>query len=263
MRALDEAGLPVDLVGGTSIGAIMGGFLALGLDHEQRMRVAHEAFVRPDLVRYTLPLISLSSAREVTAGLRRHFGDTLIEDLWLRFLCVSVDLMAGEEVVHERGSVWHATRASISLPAVFPPVVDGERMLVDGGILNNTPVDHVASRLAGGTLIAVDLDNAGDAATEISPFPPDLSGWTVLRDRLAPGRPVPHMPGPIETLLRSRSVIAARVQRDIFATTRPDLHIHPRMGSHGLVDFRTAPQFVEAGYRATLEALENAPIRVP
>lgn len=260
MRALDELGIPVDFVGGTSIGAIMGGYLARGLDHEQRMRVAVSGFTRPDLVRYTLPLVSLSSARQVTAGLRdeQQFGDMMIEDLWLRYLCVSVDLVTGDEVVHERGPLWLATRASSSLPAVFPPVVDGDRLLTDGGILNNIPVDHVAERLSGGRLIAVDLEHAAESSAATTPIPPDVSGWSVLRDRLAPWRPTPNVPGPIETLLRARSIVAARVQQGVSATTPPDVVVKPRLGQHGFVDFRTAPRFVDAGYQAAVEALEEA-----
>jgi len=104
LRAIEEAGLPIDVVGGTSIGAVMGAFYALGMDHAERVHQAMTAFTRSGwLVSPTLPLVSLSSGRRVDRLLAQHLGLGHIEDLSRRVFCVSANLTRAEEVIHERG----------------------------------------------------------------------------------------------------------------------------------------------------------------
>ena len=124
MQALDEAGVEVDAVGGTSIGAIMAGLRAMDLDHEARRERATTALVHSgNLFSPTLPVLSLSSARRVRRLLEdpRYFGDVAIEQCWLPYFCVSANLTRAETVVHDRGPMAAAVRASLSLPGVFPP----------------------------------------------------------------------------------------------------------------------------------------------
>jgi len=108
--------VPVDVIGGTSIGAVMGALYAQGLPHAERVQRALRAFTRSgSLVSPTLPLVALSSGTRVDKLLADHFGSTSIENLPLRFFCVSANLTRAEEVVHERGQLWQAVRASLSL----------------------------------------------------------------------------------------------------------------------------------------------------
>jgi len=123
IRALEEAGVPIDVVGGTSMGAVMGALLALGMDHAERVhRVTTMARKGRRLLTPTLPLVPLSSAYHVDRMLAEHLGSTPIEDLPLRFFCVSANLNRAEQVIHERGPLWPAVRASMALAGVYPPV---------------------------------------------------------------------------------------------------------------------------------------------
>lgn len=204
MRALEEAGIEVDVVGGTSIGAIMGAFFAAELNDGARVRAATRAMVdRGSVVGYTLPLVSVSSARKVSRLLRAEpaFAPG-IEDLWRPFFCVSASLNAVREVVHERGPVWRAIRSSISLPGVYPPVHRRGDLLVDGGVLNNLPVDVMATRVSAGPIIAVDLQPAAQGAPP-EPFDVSISGWKVLASRLNPFTRSIQMPGLADVVLRS------------------------------------------------------------
>jgi hypothetical protein len=158
LHALELAGVPVDVVGGTSIGAVMGALCAQGLPHAERVERALRAFTRSGpLMSPTLPLVALSSGKRVDRLLAEHFGGTSIENLPVRFFCVSANLTRAEEVIHERGELWRAIRASLSLPGIFPPVYYDGDLLVDGGALDNVPTEQMRARVGGGTVIAVDI----------------------------------------------------------------------------------------------------------
>ncbi|MGD9989185.1 patatin-like phospholipase family protein [Pseudonocardia sp.] len=255
MRALDDAGVDVDAVAGTSIGAIMAGLRAGGLDHAGRLETSVDAMVRQgSMVPATLPLVSYSSARKVTRLLRDVpvFGWD-IEDLWLPFFCISASLGHAREVVHDRGPTWRAIRASISLPGVYPPVPHEGDLLVDGGVLNNVPVDVMSAMLRGGRIVAVDLapeEAAGPAAV----FGETLSGWRVLGSRVRRRTPL-HAPALPDVLVRGLMLASSRGDRARLAENTSTVVLRPPLGAGGLLDFRNGPSLVEPAYRYTCDVL--------
>lgn len=265
MRALDEAGIPVDMVGGTSIGSIMGGFLAMGLSGEERMALAVEGFIDTRfLIGVTFPTVALSSSRKLTRLLRdaRFFGDRQIEDFWLPYFCLSANITRALPVIHDRGTAWRAVRASIAIPGILPPVCEGDEMLVDGGVLNNLPVDVMRQRLGGGRIIAVDLEPQVEMAAE-EEFHPTISGWHVLGRKLNPFRPSRRVPSLLSVMMRARGVASIRAQRDILAGAGIDLYVRPALGTYGALDFKPGRAIAEAGYRGACEALEAASFQAP
>jgi len=142
VKALREARVPIDLVGGTSMGGILGAGVAQCWSVEELKERFHAAFVEAKPLRdYTLPFVSLVSGRKVSRLLRKDCGDVHIEDLPLTFFCVSSNLTTGHCMVHRRGLLWLWLRASVAIPGVLPPVVHKGEVLVDGGTMNNLPVD--------------------------------------------------------------------------------------------------------------------------
>lgn len=265
MRALDEAGIPVDMVGGTSIGSIMGGFLAMGLGGEERMALAIEGFIETRfLIGVTFPTVSVSSSRTLTRLLRApgFFGDRQIEDFWLPYFCVSANITRAQPVIHDRGAAWRAVRASIAIPGILPPVCDGGDLLVDGGVVDNLPVDVMRARLGGGRVIAVDLEPEVEMAAE-EDFEPTISGWHVLGRKMNPFRPSRKVPSLIGVMMRARGVAGIRAQRDILASAGVDLYVRPALGTYGALDFKPGREIAEAGYRSACEALEKTPLAVP
>lgn len=263
MQALDDAGVPVDAVDGTSIGAVMGAFYARGLDHRQRLARATAAFIDPGrLVGPTLPLVSLSAGRKVTRLLREEptLGELPIEDLWLPFFCMSANLTRAEEVVHDRGPTWRALRASISLPGVFPPVNASGDLLVDGAVLNNLPVDVMARRLQGGPIVAVDLlpeaIHRPPARFGLRPGAVGLAGAGLP---VQPSRPRHRRPGILEVILRSHELAGSRVERHRRLEQTVELYLRPPLGDVGGFDFRRGPALVELAYRATIDQLDHSP----
>src|SRR3984957_18017556 len=157
VKALREARVPIDLVGGTSMGAILGAGVSLCWTIDELTDRFRRSFVDAKPLRdYTLPFVSLVSGRKVTRLLQHAFGDVTIEDLPLDFFCVSSNLSTGHSEVHRRGELWRWLRASVGIPGVLPPVVHKGELLVDGGTMNNLLVDAMRD-LGRGPVIGCDV----------------------------------------------------------------------------------------------------------
>lgn len=157
IRALREAHVPIDFVGGASIGAIIAAGVAMGWSDEEMRSRYRRGFVDSNPVNdYTFPLVALTRGRKVSQLLRREYGDVLIEDLRRPFFCVSCNLTNGRAFEHRRGPLALALRASVAIPGVMPPVVCGNDVLVDGAAVNNLPID-VMQRHAPGLVIGSDV----------------------------------------------------------------------------------------------------------
>lgn len=145
IAAFEEAGLAVDFLGGTSMGAIVAASLAMDLDAGAiRSRLADAFIGQNPLNDYTLPYHALTRVSKVDAALRMSFGDLWIEELWLPYFCVSSNLTTGGAMVHGNGDLATALRASIAIPGLLPPVMSSDGVLVDGGMMNNLPADVMA-----------------------------------------------------------------------------------------------------------------------
>ncbi len=164
-RALEEAGIAVDLVGGTSMGAIMGALIARGWDGETIRTSCREVFKKSPTGDFNLvPRVSIFKGKRLESLLQEHFGDLRIEDCLLNFFCVSCNLTRNIPHIHHSGALSAALRASISIPGVFPPAEFENDLYVDGGVFDNMPVDEM-NRLGAGTIIAVDLQTHREEAT--------------------------------------------------------------------------------------------------
>ena len=238
IRALEEAGVPIDVVGGTSMGAIMAALYALGMDHAERVRVI-TGIARNGrrLVTPTLPLIALSAGRYLDRILADNLGSVPIEDLPLRFYCVSANLNRAEEVIHERGPLWPAVRASLALPGIYPPVYAAGDLLIDGGALDNVPVDVMRARVGNGSIVAVDVSPEAVPLTA-APFGTTLSGWRVLGRRLNPFAPPQALPGIADILIRSTGLSQVPHRRAALDDNRVDLLLRPPIGRIGVLDFK-------------------------
>lgn len=248
IRALREAGIEIDLVGGASMGAIVAAGVALEWDDETFIRKMQRSFVKSNpLNDYTLPLVSLFAGRKVARRLRRQFGEAGIEDLWRPYFALSANLTTGEPHLHRDGPVWQAVRASVAIPGVLPPVIQGDEVLVDGSVLNNFPADTMAG-FDRGLIIGVDVGCSRILGGE-SPSPSGPLGR--LFDWLRRGRP-----GIVELLMR-----AGTVSSDAYSTemrSHVDLLFEPPVDMVDLRDWKAFDRMVEAGYRHAAGVLEAA-----
>ncbi|MFO1426098.1 MAG: patatin-like phospholipase family protein [Steroidobacteraceae bacterium] len=221
IEALRERGVPIDMIGGTSIGAIMGAAAAHGWPGERMLEVFRRTFVDSNpLGDYTLPVVSLVSGRRVSQRLRAEFGEVAIEDLPLPFYCVSTNLTTGHAAVHRQGELWRWLRASVAIPGVLPPVMHGGEVFVDGATVNNLPVDIM--REAGrGAVIGVDVgaDRAFTTDVDDTDVPPL---WKIMAWFRSKGR----RPNIFQVLWRSgmvNSAVATQARRH-----QTDLLLHRR-----------------------------------
>ncbi len=157
-KAMSEAGIAVDFLGGTSVGAAMAAALAQGLDPEDIMRRCEEIFVTSRAMnRLAVPLYSALDHRVFDEQLARHYGEGGIEDLPVGFFALSTNLSRNDAHLHRSGPLWRAVRASGSIPALLPPVLTEEgEVLIDGGLLDNLPLTAMR-RLKSGPNLAFDF----------------------------------------------------------------------------------------------------------
>jgi len=256
LRALHEAGIPADVICGTSAGALVGGQLAMGWTANQleRRNVGLFGVPRRRLMDYTIPTTSIVGSVPLNRILDRIFGSRRVEDLWLPFLCTITDLTAARLVVRDAGPVRDAVRASCSLPVLLPPVVgpDGH-LLADGGVMNNLPVLPLVNRMPIGALILVDVSTPFYTADEPYDYSDSLPLGRVLRSRLNPLGPPLVAPSIGQVLLRALEIGSKSLEREQVA--RADVYIRPRFDTSSYTDTTQLPAIIQAGYEAAREAL--------
>lgn len=245
VQALEEKGIPIDAVAGTSMGALVGALVAQGLKadeiHDRMRRYVVEG---NPMGGYTVPLVSFVSGRRLTRMFKDACEDAQVEDLWKTFFCVSTDLATGTGFVHRSGLLSRALRASSAIPGLFPPVLGNGQVLVDGFLVDNMPTAAMRS-LNRGTVIGIDVASechmeAYDVAIE------EKSWWWFLL----------HGHGHAPTMARvlmSSSAAASRAQRDS-ARAATDILIEPMLDGLSPLSFKALDKAVEAGYRAAQEA---------
>jgi NTE family protein len=247
IQALHDYGFPVDLVGGTSIGAVMAATCAIQIGLDDAKALMRDAFVRnPPLNDYTLPLIALVRGQKVDARLIEHFGDRNIEDLWLPFFCVSSNLTSGTAHVHRQGPLWRALRASLAIPGLLPPVLEPEGVLVDGAMMNNMPADVMAD-LQRGPVLGVDV--ARDVAFT---SPADEEKKAPFLRRLL-GLPA-NAPDIVSLLYRSATISSDA--QTLKARAHAALVIHPPLADVPLRAWEQFERVVSIGYEHTRERIE-------
>lgn len=253
IRALYEAGQPVDYIGGSSMGAFVGGAWATGLSPKEGMALAARMANPDSLIDRTLPYTSVMASKKVTTVIQQVMGDRQIEDLWRPFFCVSTNLSTASPVIHDRGSLWRAVRSSIALPGIFTPILNEKNeILVDGGVMNNFPLDVMATRAKFGILIGC---NVSPRREEPSPYElgESLSGWKVLRSRIIPfSKPmrVPTLPG---IMLRTVEVNSLYHRKE--AEQYADILIEPATRDFNFLDFGAFQVLEQRGYEAGRAAL--------
>ncbi|GMR44302.1 hypothetical protein PMAYCL1PPCAC_14497 [Pristionchus mayeri] len=180
IRSLREAGVPVDIVGGTSIGSMIGGLFAESPNAsiEERARSWFEimcSFWRK-LLDLTWAHSAMFTGAQFNQTIKDLFDDREIEDLWLPYFCISTDISTSEMRVHRSGPLWAYCRASMSLAGYLPPLCDPAdgHLLLDGGYVNNLPADVMRS-MGARVVIAVDVGSAEEM--NLYNYGDSLNGW--------------------------------------------------------------------------------------
>jgi NTE family protein len=278
LQVLQEAGIPVRAVAGTSVGAQVGAFLAIGMPLEQLTLLATSVDWKQTLQLFLpdLPTGGIASGKNIMAFLNNGLGrERLIEELAMGYVAVAADLETGEQVVLDRGSLIDAVRASLSVPAMLAPFLLGGRLLVDGGVVNPVPFDVARTRF-GGPVLAVAV-NAG----ALNFTPPEWQA-PVSRLWLTRGRQLLEQPwmkqaeplrmwlqgqfnspdsrkksawGARRVLDRAMDVAAAQLVRVRTELNAPELMLVPDVRHIGPLEFYRGKEAIAAGREAAAEAL--------
>ena len=257
LQALVARGWPIDLIGGTSMGAIIGGQYATGQTPDAVAEACRREFTDRKDRDYTLPLASLYSGRATVAKMQRLFGDRCVEDLPVPYFCMSTNLSRAQPVIHDRGPLWLCVRTSCAIPGLAPPVPSGGDLLVDGALLNNLPADVMRER-CGGLVIGVDVTTAVDLRWP-GAARPWLSGWQLLRERWSRG--ADRFPTIVEIL--ERTALAACIRDAAAMRTQCDLYISPSVEAFGMSSFAAIDALVRTGVDAATQALDTWDVSAP
>jgi NTE family protein len=228
-RALAEAGLMPDSVGGTSMGALVGALVATGkppAEVEEILKTTFKGGLPFRWRDYLFPKHGFIRSNSVNNVYHKAFGEDFIEDLPVPFFAVGCNLSTGLEDLIDQGLVWKAIRASTSIPVLFEPYLDKGQVLVDGALVNNVPVDRMRSR-GGRYVVTVDVGQEED-----------------IRARGKSGEVV--MPSMLRSLMRM--VELGGLQKSRVAQHNSDFFLQPEVNSLGMLDFHKADQIIQIGY---------------
>ena len=257
IRAFHELELEIDMVGGTSIGALMGAAMAAGMSNERILNICKDFASPKRILDYTFPISALTASKKVSNIFKEIFGDLQIENLWTPFYCVSTNLTQSKPFVHREGPIWHAVRASTAIPGIFSPVSYQGDVLVDGGVMNVFPVDIMKEVSHDGFVIGV---NCSPKKNKFAGFDFDtgISGWQILLQKILPfGRKQP-IPSILANLMGASEVngIYHREQLE----EKADVIIKPPVMKFDTLDFGAYEELMEIGYHETLKELAGRKI---
>jgi predicted acylesterase/phospholipase RssA len=247
---LIELGVPIDWVGGSSIGSVFAATIASEFTPDRVISLTEQFFRR--VLDYTIPVVSLVKGKRIMKSIDRVWGGIDIEDLWRGFFCMSTNLTRSRAEVHRNGPLADAVRASVAIPGVIPPVPKGGDLLVDGGVLDNLPVAPMRATLPFGTIIAVDVAPAVGPRAKAD-YGMSVSGWKALMSKSHLHKGVAY-PGIVAILLRS-TIAGSSAQLDS-KIHQADLYLDLDLRGIGMLDFEKVRPVVRAGYEAALPRID-------
>ena len=246
LRALHEARVPIDFVGGASMGAVIAAGPALGWTQEELEARIYRAFVvKNPLSDITFPMLAMTRAGKVDQLLMDAYGDMDLADTVRPFFAVSTNLTSGKIEVHRRGMMRKAMRASIAIPGLLPPIVIDDQVLVDGAVLNNLPT-AVMRQMNGGPVIGVDMSQARGVDPQVILHPPSV--WRFLASGAWRRGP------PIVSILMRSATLTTDAELEV-SRAATDILVQPRPENTEIRDWKSYDPTVMVGYHATRDAL--------
>ncbi|XP_047659076.1 patatin-like phospholipase domain-containing protein 6 isoform X2 [Tachysurus fulvidraco] len=252
IKAMEEAGIPIDLVGGTSIGSFIS---ALYSEERSAVRVKQRArewskamnSVFKTVLDLTYPITSMFSGSAFNTSISNVFEDKQIEDLWLPYFNVTTDITASSMRVHKDGCVWRYVRSSASYTPYLPPLCDPKdgHLLVDGCYVNNVPAD-IARNMGAKTVIAIDVGSQDE--TDLCNYGDSLSGWWLLWKRINPWAEKVKVPDMAEIQSRLAYVSCVR-QLELVKKSGYCEYIRPPIDRFKTLDFGKFDEIYDIGYQ--------------
>lgn len=249
-KAFVDLGIPIDFVGGTSAGSLMSATVAYGWDYEKIKTKSYHAFIKRNVFTdIHFPFVSFLKGKKFSGTLRSYFGDSQVEDLFIPFYAVASNFTNSEVEILDRGSLAFAVNASMSLPAILPPAVRGDSILLDGGLMDNLPIDHMNS-LADGPVIGVDLSTGKKEDLELHEIP---NNFTLLKQKIF-GKKNSKVPSISQIMMRTMTLSSKDKVRS--NEKKFDVYIKPDVSKFGFLQWNGFEEFIECGYNTAYPILK-------
>lgn len=262
LKAIDRLGLVPDIIAGSSIGALVGGFYLAG--NVGQLEAWARRLTKLRMLRYVDLRLGggVISGNKLFHEAERYLGDVDIESLKAPFVAVATDLWTGHEIWLRDGRLVDAMRASLSLPGVFRPVRMNGHWLIDGALVNPVPVS-VCRALGAQMVICVNLNadiigksHDGELRAEYdADIPLNGTAGQAARMLKTVTQPPPGNPGTFGVMVSALNIVQDRIARSRLAGEPPDVSINPRIGHIGLLDFHRADELIELGAAAVERAM--------
>ncbi|RIA93513.1 hypothetical protein C1645_735458 [Glomus cerebriforme] len=258
IKSLEEAGIPIDMIGGTSIGSFIGGLYARDSDNVAILGRAKAFASRASskwrqIMDLTWPRTAWFTGHEFNRGMWKSFSDTLIEDFWLPYFCITTNITWSRMEIHKAGYAWRYIRASMSLAAYLPPLCEKGDLLVDGGYMNNLPVGVMKS-MGANTIFAVDVASHDDTSPVY--YGDSLSGFWVVLSRLNPFSKKTNIPSMADIQSRLAYVSSVKPLED--AKNIPGcFYMQLPVQQYGTLEFNKFDEILKVGYKAGKEMLKK------
>jgi NTE family protein len=226
IKVLEAQHIPIDIIVGTSAGSLTGALYAYYGD-AAKLEKAARGLTEEDVFDFSIPniLVGVVKGESIVTFVRSRIPVKNIEDLKIPFAAVATDLVTGEKVVFMTGPISTAVRASTSIPGIFKPLIIGGKILVDGGVVDNIPVD-VARNMGADIVIAVDVS--------------------------APSRN-DNIQNVIDVIMQTFNIMGNELSR--YQIKDADVIIRPNVSGVGLIDFDQKTKLIFEGERAARAAL--------
>lgn len=271
IKVLERHGVRPSIITGTSIGSVVGAaYLAGKMEELEEWALSLNRLRTLSYLDFKVRSAGLIGGKHLEALLRKNFKDLTIEDLPHPFIAIASDLITGHEVWLRKGPLIEAMMASFALPGVFPPVERNHRLLVDGALVNPVPVAP-AQAMGARMTIAVDL-NADIMGKSVKPGHTyqTIAGFDIFNDKDVPPEEQRKISSPLTrrifrrqdnnpslfgVMVSALGIVQDRLTRSRLAGDPPDIHIKPKIGHIGLLEFEKAAELIAFGEEAAERAM--------
>lgn len=254
VKALQEKGIEIDFLGGTSAGAIYGVTMSFfDFDFEKIEELISNS-VKAKLTKndLTLPIVSILSGQKLARFVKKMFGDYLLEDVWVNSYCVSTNFSKASMSVHHRGTLWRKLSASMAIPGVFPPIVIDKYLHVDGAVMDNLPIEPMY-RYPVSNIIAVSLSGMSERQVNFDEAP---SGWKLLWDKI---RGKNHYKIPSLSSLIINALTLNSLNKQESTKEKVSHYFELNLKGVGFMDDKKWKSIMAKGYHQTHTFLERLP----
>lgn len=261
IKAFMDAGIPIDMIGGSSAGAIVAGYYALqNFSKEALHKLQELSDVTNQTVKFrnlTWPAVSLFNGKSYTKKLKQVYIHKKIEDCWINCFIVGCNISDNHEVIYRKGYLWKAIRASTAVPAIYPPVVIRGKLHLDGGILNNLPVDIMRRYLGNHSIIIASALTHHNKDPEVYHFPSILTFWQTALAKAKLAHRDYKFPPFIDTFLKS--LLAGSSLKQFENGNDAEILINPDLSEFRLLNITKIQQkkLIRLGYKSALNIIKK------